>query len=82
MKLTDLKIFVNNKDKIPFVNGHYIKWSDSGNWLTYEQAQKNAKSQGLGISIVLGKISDTYTLAGIDYDTIRDVDKKLLDENV
>lgn len=82
MKLTDLRMFVNNKDKIPYVNGHYIKWSDSGNYLTYEQAKKNAEKQGLGISIVLGKINDTYTLAGIDYDTIRDINKNVIDENV
>ena len=58
MKLIELKRFINHKNKVPFVDGHFIKWSDESNWITYDEAVKNAKEQNLGVSIVLGKIND------------------------
>lgn len=72
MKLKEIKRFINNKDKIPFVNGKHLKWNDVTVYLTYEEALKNAKTQNLGISIVLGDINDEYYLAGIDYDSVCD----------
>lgn len=77
MKLTELKRFINSKDKIPL-----CKWKDEKNWLTYEEALKNAKEKNLGISIVLGKINEEYTLAGIDYDTVRDKKTGLIDKDI
>lgn len=77
MKLKELKRFVNSKNKIPL-----CKWKDQNNWLTYDEALKNAKDKNLGISIVLGKINDEYTLAGIDYDTVRDKNTGLVDKDI
>lgn len=77
MKLAELKRFVNSNNKIPI-----CKWKDKNNWLTYDEALKNAKEKNLGISIVLGKIDDEYTLAGIDYDTVRDKNTGLVDKDI
>ena len=77
MKLTELKRFVNSKNKIPT-----CKWKDENNWLTYDEALKNAKEKNLDISIVLGKINDEYTLAGIDFDTVRDIKSGMVDKDV
>lgn len=82
MKLNELKRFVNNKNKIPYVNNHYVRWSDEENWLTYDEALKNAQKQNLGISVVLGPINDEYSLAGIDFDTIRDINTNQIDVNI
>ena len=38
MKLAELKRFVNSNNKIPI-----CKWKDKNNWLTYDEALKNAK---------------------------------------
>lgn len=78
MKLNDLgKRFINHKDKIP-----QVKWSDSRNYLTYEEAFKNAKAKNLGIMVVLGPIDNDYTLAGIDFDSIQDIRKGIIDFNI
>ena len=77
MKLIDFKRFVNQKNKIPVG-----KWNDEANWMNYNMALANAKRNNCGISIVLGKINDEYTLAGIDIDTIRDKLSGKIDTNI
>lgn len=77
MKLIELKRYVNQKNKIPFG-----KWNDETNWLNYNNALSIAQKNHCGISIVLGKINDEYTLAGIDIDTIRDKTTGRIDSNI
>lgn len=77
MKLIDLKRYVNQKNKIPFG-----KWNDETNWMTYNTAFNNAQRNHCGISLVLGKINEEYTLAGIDIDTIRDKISGRIDSNI
>ncbi|MDD2391984.1 MAG: hypothetical protein PHU94_03515 [Bacilli bacterium] len=78
MKLKELKRFVVRQGKIPIG-----KWQDSSNWLSYESAlQKSKTIKDGGVSIVLGKINEEYTLAGIDLDTIQDKTKNIIDYEI
>ena len=77
MRLIDFKRYVNQRNKIPVG-----KWNDEANWMNYNMALANAKRNNCGISIVLGKINDEYTLAGIDIDTIRDKLSGKIDTNI
>ena len=78
MKLKELKRFIVRQGKIPIG-----KWQDSSNWLSYESAlQKSKTIKNGGVSIVLGKINEEYTLAGIDLDTIQDKTKNIIDYEI
>lgn len=70
MKLNNLKRYVVRNGKKPIG-----KWKSSNDWLNYEDALRESKKHpNGGVSLVVGKLDDNYTIAVIDADTIRNKD--------